>query len=109
MFHRPRGDLQPRGSELVTQEIETPADPADEGLVGVLLKLLLRQSLVNQPDRHPQLPAGRREDHPVVHKPGIGQPGLLHPLVKELQVQRPDQGRERAAQRNPSLHLLRGL
>ena len=52
MFHRPRGDLQPRGSELVTQEIETPTDPADEGLVGVLLKLQLRQRLVHQPDRH---------------------------------------------------------
>ena len=49
-FHRLRGDLQPRGGEQIAQEVKPPADPTDEGLVGVLLELQLRQRLVHQPD-----------------------------------------------------------
>ncbi len=36
--------------------------------------------------------------------PRTGDP--FHALVQKLQVERPHQGRERAAQRNPSLHIL---
>jgi hypothetical protein len=59
-----------------------------------------------EPDRFPQLPAGRGEDHTIVHEPGVGQSGRLHPLVQEIQRLRPHQGRERAAQRDPPLDVL---
>jgi len=37
-LHRARGDRQPRGSKQITQEVKTPADPTDEGLVGMLVR-----------------------------------------------------------------------
>jgi len=36
-FHLLRGDLQPHRRKRIAQEVEAPADPADEGLVGVWL------------------------------------------------------------------------
>src|SRR5208337_3713573 len=35
-FHRLRGDIQPRRGKLIAQEVKAPADPSDEGRVGVL-------------------------------------------------------------------------
>jgi hypothetical protein len=36
-FYRLRGYLQPRRRERIAQKVKAPADPADEGLVRVLL------------------------------------------------------------------------
>ena len=47
---------------------------ADEGLVAVLLKLQLRQSLVHQANRRPELSVHRCEDHPVVRELGESSP-----------------------------------
>jgi hypothetical protein len=82
----------------MAQKVKAPADPADEGLVGVLLDVQFRQCLVDQPDRRPELPPGRGKDDPIVHEPGIRQPGLLDPLIQEFEVKRSHQRRERAAQ-----------
>jgi hypothetical protein len=99
-FDRRRGGVQPRRFECIAQEVEAPADPADERLVRVLFDVQLCQGLVHQPDRLPQLPASRGEDHPIVNEPGIGQPGLRHALIQELEIEPPHQRRERAAQRD---------
>ena len=40
-FHRLRGNIQPRRGKRIAQEIKAPADPSDEGLVGVLLNVPL--------------------------------------------------------------------
>jgi len=58
-FDRLRGYLQSRRCERIAQKVKAPADPADEGLVGVLLDVQFRQRLVDQPDRRPEFPAGR--------------------------------------------------
>jgi len=50
-LHRAWGDLQPRGSKQIAQEVKPPADSTDERLVGVLLELQLRQRLVHQANR----------------------------------------------------------
>jgi len=97
-FYRLRGYLQPRRCERIAQKVKAPADPADEGLVGVLHDVQFRQRLVDQPDRRPELPPGRGKDDPIIHEPGIRQPGLLHPLIQEFEVKRSHQRRERAAQ-----------
>ena len=47
-FHRLRGDIQPRRGKRIAQEVKAPADPADEGLVGVLQDAQARQRLVDQ-------------------------------------------------------------
>ena len=58
-LHRLRGDLQPRGSKQIAQEVKAPADPSDEGLVGVLLELEFRQGFRSPgQDRGEQRPAG---------------------------------------------------
>jgi hypothetical protein len=52
----------------------------------VLAELQLRQRLVHQPDRLPQLPAGRGEDHPlhVLVQPAIVD-GPWHILPQQVE------------------------
>ncbi len=46
-------------TEIVTQEIKAPLDPADKGFVGVLCKAQVTKCLVDRLDRLPEPPAGR--------------------------------------------------
>ena len=51
--------------KLVAEKTESSVNSTDERLVGMLLYMQLRQRLIHDPHRPPQLPAGRCQDHPV--------------------------------------------
>jgi hypothetical protein len=64
------GQPQPLAAEAIAQEVEAMLDPANEGLVGVLLQPQRAEDFVDQPYGAAQFPAGRREDENVTRRAG---------------------------------------
>ena len=60
-------------SKLITQPVEALADPADEGLVRMLLEVELIEKAVQVRNCGTQLPAGFGQNHEVIHETAVAQ------------------------------------
>jgi hypothetical protein len=76
---------------MVAEKVETSLDPANEGLVGVLLQTEHSQGLVDQPHCAPKLPAGGSQNENVIHEADIEQPQLGSGLIECVEKECPDQ------------------
>ena len=76
---------------MVAEKIKTARNPADEGLVGMLVQAQHAKDRVYRGHGVAQLPAGRRENQNVVHKANIEEAGPRQPLVQLYQEERRDQ------------------
>ena len=83
---------------MVAQKVEAALDPADEGLVGVLLQIERLQRLVDHLHRAAQLPAGRRENEDVVHEADVEQGKLGRRRIERVEKEASDQWAQRAAE-----------
>ena len=78
--------------ELLLLRVD-PLDPPDERLVWMSGKPERGERLVDLPDRRPQPPARRREDHDVVNEADVEEP---RPLEGAVEVEQEERAKDRA-------------
>ena len=88
---------------MVSGEIETARDPADEGLVGMLLRPQRAEACVDQADGPAQLLPGWRENRDIIHEAVVKQAGLAHSVIEFLEKEGSDHRAQRKAARNAVL------
>ena len=69
-------------AQSVAQEIDSPLDAPDEGLLRMLLKPERGEGLVHDLGRPPQLPARWRKHHDVVHVANEEEPRSFEAFVQ---------------------------
>lgn len=97
----PGETVETRVVEVIPEKIETSLDSADEGLVGMLPHFAHREALIGDSNGFPQLPPGRGEEDPVVHKAKVKQAVPVREMGKSLvhlrEIDRPKERRQRRA------------
>lgn len=94
-----QGGLQfSAGVEMVSKKIESFLCFADETLIGVNTKFEPSEHGMHLPDGGPKAPAGRGEDHEVIHEALVSNPAFLfqalHGPIKRGEIERSQERRD---------------
>ena len=81
------------GPKRIAHKIKPSRHITHKTLIWMLSQPEPRQHLIRCPERLAQFPPCRRQDHPIIHEPGIKQARAFHGRIEFAQVQRTEKGR----------------